>query len=105
MEWLDLIVRLLEALVVIIPLVVALIVYVKKAIKEKNWDKLLALVMSLMQEAEGKFETGSEKKSWVLMAIKASSDTLNYEIDMDVVSKLIDDLCDMSKVVNAPVEE
>ena len=38
------------------------------------------------------------------MAVKASADTVNYDIDMDVVSKMIDDLCAMSKVVNAPKE-
>jgi len=36
--------------------------------------------------------------------VKASSETVNYDIDMEVISKLIDDLCRMSKTVNAPVE-
>ena len=37
--------------------------------------------------------------------VKASSETVNYDIDMSVISKLIDDLCDMSKSVNAPMEK
>lgn len=36
--------------------------------------------------------------------IKASANEVNYDIDMEAVSKLIDDLCSMSKKVNAPEE-
>jgi hypothetical protein len=36
--------------------------------------------------------------------VKASADTVDYDIDMEVISKLIDDLCNMSKKVNAPAE-
>ena len=68
--------------------------YVQKAIKEKNWGEVLKLVMGYMEAAEEKFETGAEKKEWVLAMVKASADTVNYDIDMDVISKLIDDLCD-----------
>lgn len=34
--------------------------------------------------------------------IETSSETVNYDIDMEVISKLIDNLCKMSKSVNAP---
>ena len=101
-EWVELIVSILSGLVVIIPLVVKLVEYVGKATKERNWTSLLKLITDYMQEAEKKFTTGIERKDYVILAIKASADTLNYEIDMDVVGKLIDDLCSMSKVVNAP---
>lgn len=37
--------------------------------------------------------------------VKASSETVNYDIDMAAISKLIDDLCKMSKTVNAPTEK
>lgn len=104
MDWVDVVVNILSGLVVAIPLVVKLVEYVQKATKEKNWQALLELVTNLMKEAETKFETGAEKKDYVILAIKASASTINYEIDMDVVSQLIDDLCAMSKVVNAPTE-
>lgn len=104
-EWVDIIVSILSGLAVTIPLVLKLVEYVQQSIKEKNWMKLLELVTGFMQEAEKKFETGAEKKDYVMLAIKASADTVNYDIDMDVVSNLIDELCAMSKVVNAPVEE
>ena len=37
--------------------------------------------------------------------VKSSADTVKYEIDMEEIGRLIDSLCTMSKVVNAPVEE
>lgn len=96
----NIIVSILSGLSVCIPLVVQLVKYVKKAIQEKNWNQLLKLVTDLMEEAEKKFETGAERKEWVMMAIKSSASTINYPIDMDEVSQLIDSLCDMSKIVN-----
>lgn len=104
MEWINYAVSVLSGLAVAIPLVVKLVEYVKKAVKEKNWNQLLKLVMDLMTEAEKKFETGAEKKEWVLTMIKASADSINYDIDTNAIGELIDSLCDMSKAVNAPSE-
>lgn len=100
MEWMDHVVSILSGLAAAIPLVVALISYVRKAVKEKNWDKLLAMVMDYMKVAETKFQTGAEKREWVIVMVKASADTLNYDVDLDAVGKMIDSLCDMSKAVN-----
>jgi hypothetical protein len=106
MEWYEIVIEILSGLIIMIPLVVKLVEYVKAAAIEKNWDAMLQLVMNLMKEAEGKFDNGAARKEWVLMAVKASADTINYPIDMDKVSKLIDNLCAMSKVVNMPkIEE
>lgn len=104
MEWINYAVSVLSGLAVAIPLVVKLVEYVKKAVKEKNWNQVLKLVMDLMAEAEKKFETGAEKKEWVLAMIKASADSINYDIDTNAIGELIDSLCDMSKAVNAPTE-
>ena len=103
-EWVEIVVSILSGLAITIPLVIKLVEFVQQSIKEKNWTKLLELVTGFMQEAEKKFETGAEKKDYVMLAIKASADTVNYDIDMDVVSKLVDDLVAMSKIVNAPVD-
>lgn len=72
----------------------------QKAVKEKNWNRLLELVMRLMTEAEEKFSTGAERKTWVLALVKASAETINYDVDMAVVSELIDNLCGLTKNVN-----
>lgn len=102
MEWVKILVSALAGLAAAIPLVVELVKYVQKAIREKNWSKVLDMVMNLMQTAETKFETGAERKEWVLAMVKASADTIDYDIDMDAISDLIDSLYNMSKVVNAP---
>ena len=105
MDWVNVIVSILSGLAVVIPLVVELVKWVKKAVQEKNWSKLITLIMTFMADAEKMFSTGEERKNYVLMAIKASADTIDYEIDMEQVSKLIDELVAMSRVVNAPSEE
>ena len=105
MKWYEALISILSGLAVAIPLVVQLVKYVEKAVKEKNWGSLIELVTNLMAEAEGKFDTGSERKDWVLMCVKASADTINYDISIEEVSELIDSLCAFSKLVNAPKSE
>jgi hypothetical protein len=102
-EWVRLIVSVLSGLAAAIPLVVQLVKYVQRAIKEKNWPQVVNLVMGYMERAEAMFEEGADRKEWVLAMVKASADTIKYEIDMDEISALIDSLCDMSKVVNNSV--
>ena len=102
MEWLQLIVSVLAGLATAIPLAIKLVEYVQKAVKEKNWGKVLDMVMKYMATAEEKFDNGADRKEWVLAMVKASADTVDYDIDMEVISKLIDDLCNMIKKVNAP---
>ena len=105
MEWPEIIIGILTGLATAIPLVIKLVEYIQMAIKEKNWNSLLELVMNLVQEAEGKFDNGVDRREWVLMMVKASSDTINYDINLEQVGALIDSLCALSKVVNAPAQE
>lgn len=106
MKWYEIVISMLTGLATAIPLVIKLVEYVKKSIKEKNWNDLLKLITNLMQEAEGKFDNGADRREWVLMMVKASADTINYDINLEQVGDLIDSLCAMTKVVNAPnVEE
>lgn len=105
MDWVDRITAILTGLAVIIPLVVQLVKYVKLAVSERNWSQVLDLVMELMKTAETKFSTGAERKEWVLMMLKASADRINYTINYEAISAMIDSLCDMSKVINPPAEK
>ena len=105
MEWLQLVVSVLAGLATAIPLAIKLVEYVQKAVKEKNWGKILDMVMKYMETAEEKFDNGADRKEWVLAMVKASSDTVNYDIDMNAISELIDNLCKMGKTVNAPMEK
>ena len=34
--------------------------------------------------------------------LKASADGINYDIDYDAIADMIDSLCNMSKIINAP---
>lgn len=99
-SWIQLAISVLSGILIMIPLVAKLVEYVKKAVKEKNWGDVLGMVMKYMAEAEEKFDNGADRKEWVLAMIKASADTVNYDIDIGRISKLIDDLCDLTKVVN-----
>lgn len=102
MEWVKYIVPILSGLAATIPLVIQLVKYVQKSVQEKNWSKMLELLMTYMERAEKMFESGADRKEWVMAMIKASADSINYDVDMDAISALIDSLCDMSKVINGP---
>lgn len=77
-----------------------LVQYVKKATQEKNWNALLGLVINLMEQAEKKFTDGATRKEWVMAMVQTSAEYINYPIDNVALGKLIDTLCDMSKIVN-----
>lgn len=103
MNW-DIVLSIIAGLATAIPLVIKLVQYVEKAVREKNWSRLLELVMSLMAEAERKFTDGATRKEWVLAMVKTSADTINFDVDMDAVSALIDELCNLTKQVNTKQE-
>lgn len=100
-EILELIAVIFTGLAATIPLVIQLVKYIKQAIKEKNWKIVVDKVLDLMEVAETKFAEGAERKEWVLAMLKACADGINYDIDYDVISDMIDRLCAMSKIVNS----
>lgn len=102
MELFECLIAILSGLAVTIPLVIKLVEYVKLAIQERNWSKLLNIVIGYMEVAETKFETGAERKEWVLSMVAESADIIDYNIDMELVGQMIDRLCDMSNVINPP---
>lgn len=104
-NWIQIIVSIISGLLVCIPLVIKLVEYVIKAIREKNWQNVMQLVLRLMTEAEKNFETGAERKEYVMDSIIAMKDTLNCEIDMNAISAMIDSICDASKIINAEVKQ
>lgn len=108
MDWLEilkLIAAIASGLAAAIPLAIQLVKYVKQAVKERNWNIVLKKVMDLMEIAETKFAEGAERKEWVLAMLKAGADGINYDIDYDAIAEMIDRLCKMSKVINAPTHE
>ena len=105
MSIVNFIVSVIAGIAACIPLVLKLIQYVQKAVKEKNWHALLDLLLSLMEEAEDKFDEGETRKEWVIAMVKTSSEYLNYDMDTDVLDDLIESLIDMSKIVNCDYVE
>lgn len=103
--WVQAIISVLTGLAVVVPLIVELVKYIQKAVKERNWSAMLSLVMKFMAEAEKMFEDGADKKAWVMSQLEAAADTLNYEINWEQVSAMIDAMCDMAREVNVIVVE
>lgn len=96
----DKILQIVISLCTIIPLLIELVKYIRKSIKEKNWQSMLQIAMNLMAEAETKFDSGAEKKEWVLSMVKASAKSINYDIDEESLSQLIDIIIGLTKKVN-----
>lgn len=105
MEILELIIEILAGLMIIIPLVVKLIEYVKKSVLEKNWHNLIHLLLNLIATAEEKFDNGADRKQWVIAMVQASANTINYPISEQELSKLIDNLVELTKKVNVKIQE
>ena len=103
--WIQAIISILSGVAILVPLIVKLVQYVQANAKEKNWSSLMVLIMNLMAQAEQMFDKGADKKEWVINELKAVASTLNYEIDWNVVSEMIDKICDVSKEINVEVTE
>ena len=105
MDILELLIEILGGLVVIIPLVVKLVEYVKKSALEKNWNNLIRLLLNLIATAEEKFDNGADRKQWVIAMVQASANTINYPISEKELSDLIDNLVALTKKVNVAIPE
>lgn len=101
----SIIVAILMGLATCFPLAVKLYQTVKEAVQEKNWTHLLGLVVELMEEAETKFADGATRKEWVMAMVQTSAEYINYPVDTEALSEMIDALCDMTKIVNPPADE
>lgn len=105
MEWVKLIFSNLTGIAAIIALVISLVKYVKQAIKERNWPQVVKMVSDYMATAEEKFDNGADRKQWVMAMVQVSAESVKYDINMADIGQLIDDLCEMSKVVNGEKSE
>ncbi len=105
MEILELLIEILGGLMIVIPLVVKLIEYVKKSALEKNWNNLIRLLLNLIATAEEKFDNGADRKQWVIAMVQASANTINYPITDKELGDLIDNLVALTKKVNVAIPE
>lgn len=99
----ELLVSVLSGLATVIPVVYALYRMMKKYVQEKNWAKVVAMVLELCAEAEKLLEDGAKKKEWVLNALQASAAQTGYVLDaasLEEVSKMIDEIIAASRIIN-----
>lgn len=103
MKWVELCVAILSGLVVCIPLVAELVTQIRSAIMERNWASLLRIVMKYMCEAEQTFDSGLQKKAFVMAQLDAAAASVNYDLTDEArqrISDMIDAMCAMAKTVN-----
>ncbi len=98
--WFEIIVAILTGIATCIPLVIKLIQVIKDSVRAKNWAPLMQLLLRLMTEAEANFSTGAEKKKYVLDSVQALESSLNYDVDMEAISAMIDAIVNASKSIN-----
>ena len=72
--------------------------------QEKNWGGLLDLVMELMEQAEKKFADGATRKEWVMAMVQTSAEYVQYPMDVQALSEMIDQLTNLTKNVNVKKE-
>lgn len=107
-NWTQLIIAILGGIATAIPLIIKLVSVVQSAIREKNWNQLVKMTMDYMTQAEKNFESGAERKEWVMSMVKTSAATINYTLtDEDIIklSDLIDAICSASKIINNELEK
>lgn len=108
MNWVEIIVSILSGLAVCIPVVVQLVKAMKSAADEKNWPKIVEVVLDLMTEAERQFKEGIARKAWVMAGVETAAKSINYNYDdaaRQKVSDMIDAICATAKIVNNRVGE
>lgn len=98
--WVGIITAILTGLATCIPLVIKLVQVIKDAVKSKNWTPLMQLILKLMTEAEENYSTGAEKKAYVIDSINALKGSLNYDVDMEAVSAMVDAIIAATKKIN-----
>ena len=103
-NWIEVVLSVLSGLIVIIPVLAKLVNVVKTSVQEKNWSTVMTLVIQFMQEAEETYENGDDKKQYVLDALNACEAALNYDIEEEKISSMIDSICTAAKTINVTKE-
>lgn len=90
------------AIVAILGLLFTSIEYISKTFKEKNFSKLVSLVLTDMTAAETLFTKGSDKKKWCLDRLQDHAREVGYPLDDEAITKisnLVDEICKTSKEI------
>ena len=100
MEWYEIIISILSGLTVSVPIVITLVKCIAALYKEKNWGKLIAIVSNLITEAETLYADGASKKEYVINSVMSISKTIDYPVNKEILSELIDNLVTLTNKVN-----
>lgn len=103
MKWYEVLMEILSGLIIMIPLVAKLWSVIIAYVQEKNWNKIIVAVTEYMITAEKMFETGAERKAWVIEMLKTSASVSNFNLTEEnllKISELIDKMCELSKQIN-----
>lgn len=60
-------------LCVVVPIIIVSIVNAKQAVSEGDYNKLIALILGYVEQAETKFPDGPTRKAWVMTAIDVAA--------------------------------
>ena len=97
-EWIELVIIVLNGALVIFKLCQS----GAELFKEKQWNKLVDIMLDLMVEAEKQFTEGAAKKAWVLNELRVAAKSLEYDYNAEAerkVSEMIDAFCMASKEI------
>lgn len=82
-----------------VPLIIALVYWVKKAIQEKNWKQLFDLVVAALVTAHKEFETQAEAEEFIKAMIRTTATEIGYDISDEDIGKLVDAIMAIISVV------
>lgn len=102
-KWIDVVISILSGIAVCIPLIISLVNTVQKVVAEKQWNVLVSNVLQLMMNAEKDYESGAERKEYVMNALETIAVQIGYDFNDEAkakVSIMIDEICALAKVVN-----
>lgn len=114
-EWVRWILCILTGIAAAIPLVIRLVNAIKeleykdvmKKIEDGQFAEILLRMTKYMKQAETRFDDGDVKKEWVMLAVEALADELEYTLtdeDRSALGDMVDAICDAAKVVNTPAK-
>lgn len=101
----ELVIAVISGMLTCIPLCLKLFSAAQQVARERNWTKLLSLVMELMEDAEEFLQDGQSKKQWVMAGLSSLSGFADYDIDESAVSELIDSLCELANNLNSEAKK
>ncbi len=102
-DWINLIVSVISGLAVAIPALISLVKVINAAAKEKNWAKIIDIALDYMETAEKNFESGADRKDWVLSMVATAAQQINYDYNAESaekISSLIDKVCAAANTIN-----